>query len=643
MSAGSSVVAMNVGGVQHLIERAYREGGEYQYIRELYKNAVEAGATKITFGPEWQAVESKGVYRLAVSDNGKGMTAEELKTFLNTFGGGGKPIGDAHENYGVGSKTATLPWNHDGVVVITWTPSDPEGSMLWLCRDSSTGEYGTRKFETEDGSIETVLAPCELDGVDWAKVKPDWITDQGTVVVLTGNTGKEHTFITKGELEDNFGVKGISSYLNKRIYTVPDGVEVVVQELRSTSQDSWPRSLAEAKSNPTLKPGEKDRRWNRRTIKGAKHFNEYKTTSVGQLASSGVLPLEDGTEMHWFLWSGERPNVDSYAHMYGYIAAFYNDELYDIKTHHASYRRFGINKSEIRKRLTLIAVPPKTENGGFGVYPDTARNSLRVMGTGHAGESLPWDVWGDEFGNNMPQEILDALKALMEASSGSLDDSWKNRLSERFGHRLKAPTKKPAPSGSDSMTPGTAPVPKAGSAKKKATSGGAAAKNKPKGKSKSSSGLQGNNGGNASGSTSAKTSKGPDQIPDYQWSDIGDFEDGVAVTYQAPSASAPAGLVLLNRDFAALEDVIQYWVDVYPEQHEAVVRKTVENVYGQGMVARIIHSERLVKDPNWGRERVDTELRSPVALTMAVLGLVNEDQLILSRLSGLLGKKKKAS
>jgi hypothetical protein len=38
-----------------------------------------------------------------VADNGTGMGPDQLLKFLNTFGGGGKPAGDAHENFGVGA------------------------------------------------------------------------------------------------------------------------------------------------------------------------------------------------------------------------------------------------------------------------------------------------------------------------------------------------------------------------------------------------------------------------------------------------------------------------------------------------------------------------------------------------------------
>jgi len=165
-------------------------------------NALEAGSTRIEFGPEWNAVAKHGVYRLMVADKGRGMNPDELLRFLNTFGGG-KPIGEAHENYGVGAKTSLLPWNHKGVVVVSWTKENPDGAMMWLARDPASGQYGARKIETPDG-FEEVVRPFG----EWRSVRPDWLQEQGTVVVCLGNTGKEDTYLGRDGKGD---IKGISS------------------------------------------------------------------------------------------------------------------------------------------------------------------------------------------------------------------------------------------------------------------------------------------------------------------------------------------------------------------------------------------------------------------------------------------------
>ena len=174
----SAFEPMRTSGTQHLIERTYRESGAHQWVRETAINSLEAGATQIEFGIEWQAVESMGVYRRTIIDNGCGMQGPQLKAFFNTFGGGGKPIGGEHENYGVGSKTSLLPWNHAGMVVVSRV--DGQDSMIWVRRDEESGEYGLRVFECEDPEtadtvLETVIEPSEDPdyGCDWSKILPD--------------------------------------------------------------------------------------------------------------------------------------------------------------------------------------------------------------------------------------------------------------------------------------------------------------------------------------------------------------------------------------------------------------------------------------------------------------------------------------
>jgi hypothetical protein len=173
---------MKTAGTQHLIERTYRESGTYQWVRETLKNALEAGATRVEYGIEWQAVETHGVYRRTIADNGCGLPAEQLQEFFNTFGGGGKPIGGLHENFGVGAKTSLLPWNQYGLVVISWVAGD--AAMIWVQRDPVSGEYGLRLFtaldeETGLESLEAVVEPFyDLEhGCNWSTVKPGWLTD----------------------------------------------------------------------------------------------------------------------------------------------------------------------------------------------------------------------------------------------------------------------------------------------------------------------------------------------------------------------------------------------------------------------------------------------------------------------------------
>jgi hypothetical protein len=625
---------MGVGGVQHLIERAYREGSELQYIRELFKNALEAGATRIEFGPEWLCVERQGVYRLMVADNGKGMGPNELLRFLNTFGGGGKPIGDAHENFGVGAKTSLLPWNHKGVVVISWVTGDPEGSMVWLVRDSKTGEYGARSFQTGDGLFEEVVRPFG----EFADVKPSWIQDHGTVLICLGNTGTEDTFLGK---DGDGDIKGLAAYLNKRVWTLPEGVGVYVQELRTQKREDWPRSRAEAASPTRPGAGVVDHRWNRRSILGAKH---YLVTSAekGSPASQGAVQLEDGTTIEWYLWEGDRPAIHSYAHMGGYIAARYDDELYDTQQHFSQFRTFGVTHKDVRTNLTLIAVPPKSGQGIYGVYPDTARSALKIQGTKHAGEPLPWPEWGQEFAEAMPEEIAKVIaKAGSADASGTLDDpKWKERLIDRFGRRwgtiryiLKATGLFKVFLAAGETADGCS-----GGKGGKATGGSGGQGPAPGGEGQLGVGIKKAKPGPET-ATSVRRKGG---VPDWRWTDESEIEPGMAAVWSANDPRHENGVVLLNREFAPFVELREYWRRQYADHVADAVQKCIEEVYGEVMVARVAHSEELRSDPRWGSAKVESELRSPAGLTMASLGLIAEDQLIAGRLRARFGAKAKS-
>src|ERR1700722_7441690 len=120
-------------GASHFVNRMFEACGNYQWAREFLKNSLEAGATKVEFGIEWQAVEKEGVYRRTIPDNGQGMTRDELLLFFSTLGEGAKRIGGVHDNFGVGAKIASLPWNPEGMVVISYAACKP--AMIYIQLD----------------------------------------------------------------------------------------------------------------------------------------------------------------------------------------------------------------------------------------------------------------------------------------------------------------------------------------------------------------------------------------------------------------------------------------------------------------------------------------------------------------------------
>src|SRR5262249_55712111 len=79
-------------------------------------------------------------------------------------------------------------------------------------------------------------------------------------------------------------------------------------------------------------------------------------------------------------------------------------------------------------------------NGKHGVYPRTDRNALLLKGGPNAGGPLPISDWANEFADQMPDAILQAIRAARAGHEGELsDDSWRDRLAERLGSRWRIP------------------------------------------------------------------------------------------------------------------------------------------------------------------------------------------------------------
>lgn len=633
---------METAGTQHLVNRTYRESGPFQWARETYINAREAGATRVEFGIEWQAVANKGVHRRLIADNGCGMDPEQMVEFFNTYGGGGKPIGGEHENFGVGAKTSLLPWNTHGVVVVSWVDGDP--SMIWIHRNSDTGEYGLKVERAEDpdtgeSTLEAVYAPYddEEHGCDWESIKPDWIDDHGTVLVLLGGSPAEDTVLGdphREGAESETDIKGLSSYLNRRIWEVGEKAELHVDELRTNDQAQWPPNV-EIGHGPQAKAGP-DRRTNRRRIMGARWFIEYpsKAYKLGSLEASDTETLSDGTEINWFLWAGKRPDVHSYAAKPGYIAALYRGELYNVTSHHSTYRSFGIVEQEVRQRVWLIIKPPALKDGKHGVYPRNDRNALLLKGGPYAGRELPLNEWAGEFADNMPDEIMVAITAARTRGDGTIEDAaWRDRLVERFGSRwrtLKLRVKKTGTTPVNPTQTGTRPtITKVKKRKRTNTN------------SNGKGGTAGTlNTGSRPGSATGTETRVAGGIPRYRKVGASELSDGMLAAWQANDPLYKEGAVLLNVEHEVLREQITTWQSRYPDHYAEDIENEVIDTYGQIAVAKVAHSEYLKGVVP--TKVVEDDLRSEAALTMALLGLMAEEAVLATRIGGKFSKKKAA-
>src|SRR5688572_15122875 len=166
---------LSITGASNFVNRMFEACGIYQWAREFLKNALEAGATRVEFGIEWQAVESLGVYRRTIADNGGGMIGEELLRYFSTLGQGAKKIGGVHDNFGVGARIAALPWNPEGVVVVSY--KDGKASLIHMVLEPESGDYELMEFGVGEGR-RSVIDPATVDwaasgDVDWSALRPE--------------------------------------------------------------------------------------------------------------------------------------------------------------------------------------------------------------------------------------------------------------------------------------------------------------------------------------------------------------------------------------------------------------------------------------------------------------------------------------
>jgi hypothetical protein len=614
-------------GASHFVNRMFEACGPYQWAREFLKNSIEADAKKVEFGIEWQAVEKLGVYRRTIMDDGCGMDQKELWTFFSTLGTGARKIGGIHDNFGVGGRISSLPWNPEGLVVISYKRG--KASMIWIALDEESGDYELTEF-TNDKGVNTVISPQLIDGIDWAAIKPSWITDHGTIIVLLGKEEHPDTILGNPQAGED-AIKGLSVYLNTRFWDLSD-VDVRVVELRSEKKTQWPE-----------RPDERDdaRRPNNRQIKGARHWLLDVTGSGGRLLQHGTVPLDgDRVNAEWYLWEGERPHIHSYAKRTGYIALRYKGELFHVTSNKVHFRWFGVVEGKVQQNLTLILEPQlyQTNNGRWGVHPDQSRNRLIFTGNGDKGVDVPVSDWGLEFSGQMPESVLAAIRAARGEHGGSIEDEdYRKRLQDKFGERwmmkvfVKARQKNRDPR-SATVVDGGEGVEVLDTPEHPAGNGGSGRRKRKKTvKVLRTPAVVG-------GPDEGVERRVPVDVPRYRFVSKEEFENPWHLALWNPND--PEGPhVLINRDSPILQEAVQYHQEQYPEVFADEVEKIVRNVFGEIAACKVAHSQKLLRDVP--QEELDKDYRNEQALTIGLMGLLAEESLISQRL-GRLGRKKPA-
>jgi len=630
---------LRITGASNWIQRLYEACGEFQWVRELAKNAWEAGANFLEFGIEWEAVEKLGVYRRTICDNGKGMSRNDLLSFFSTLGEGDKPIGGVHDNYGIGGKISIVTWNPEGVVIIS--VKDHKASMIQIVFDQDSKKYELVEWELGDNRRSPVVDPALADtgdDIDWVKIIPAYIKKDGhgTVIVLVGSETCQDTVLGNAGIGENGKLRGISKTLNSRFWTFPS-MEIVVQEFQTQQKTQWPTSYAEFDEKTRAGSYKSGRR-----IRGAEFYVLYdkwlKDECKGKLAHSGTFAIDaNRVAVHWYLWEGERPRISDYAQVRGYIAVRYNGELFGITTLKSLYRNFGILDADVQKNVTIILEPLRSD-GKWGIFPDNSRNALRFVGHDgiSAASDLPLGTWGHQFSNNMPAPILDAIRVTMNRNVGTLEnDAYRKRLQERFGTRWMTQVKvttdgsghRDSPRDCEEETHPTRPeIPKnpnpttwAGNGSRKGRTFRVRAR-----------AIE-----DALGERGMREISVNVDVPHYAWLDAKDFENPWhAATWLRKGPKGPT--VYLNRDSSIFIEARDFFKKQYPAHLADDVVGVVDSVYGEVAVAKIAHIHASAS--HLPETYIDEQLLTESSLTVALSGIISEDSLISQKLKSL-GKR----
>ena len=596
---GQKTLPLSVDNTGFLLDRMGQDCHPLQFLRELTQNSIESilrtdeKKGEIIWDVDWKHYDLKGYYKLSVTDNGDGMTGDDMVRYINQLSSSLSEqslIG----NYGVGAKIAAATRNHAGLLYLSWRGG--KGKMIHLWRDPESAVYGLRQFRMHDGSYQHIV---ELED----EARPDIINDHGTRVVLLGMTDESNTM--EAPAGSSSPSRWVAKYLNGRYFRFPEGVTIRARE-------GWtlPR---ENKDTNIL-----------RTVNGQEHYLTRYSITSDKLQLSGAVA-------HWWILKDEKTinQLSGSFESSGHVAALYKDELYELQTGRAGTARlqqFGVILGH--KRVVIYVEPEADESSGLTT--NTARTQLSLNS-----EPLPWADWAAEFREKMPGAISELVK---ESSAGASAEDDTKSIRERLQQILdlyKLSRYRPSPGGSllidmDAAARGGRSRPDDYTPREK-----------PLGPESSE------RGGAAGGAYSAYLKK--DGVPGEEEKDIWpkvfwvSVKDGTREPGELEDRAARFLLetnhLIINADFRVFTDMIDKWNREIGKGTAVteIIRKAVHTWFQQALEETVIGIQALQKSKEWTPEDIAKAI-SEEALTAAVMQRYHVYNSVKRQLGSKLGK-----
>ena len=358
---------VNPQGLTTLIRNLGRDCPPSQYLREFIKNSVEAcqrsgqARAKINIDFNHAIHAATGFYKIAFTDNGDGMSPEQMLSLLNNLSSSGYSTNE-HQNYGVGAKISAMTRNHLGIQYESW--KDNVGYRVLICYQADQDIFGIKGFLNGEGqSIYAVpLSPDD---------KPEIIEAHGTRVTLFGMSESQDT------MTPPHGMGGgrdawIHHYLDHRFFRLPANISI-------TARHGYYHPLAEKDKNHL------------KLVTGFKAIADQHAEVKGQTRLSHA-------NVYWWILPEGCP-------IKGHTALLNQDEIFDVSDVRSNrIAHFGIVVG--RDRVMIYLEPDEAQQ-------NTSRTNLVKPD----GSQLHWNVWQDEFRQNQPQEIRDFIDRMLNETA----------------------------------------------------------------------------------------------------------------------------------------------------------------------------------------------------------------------------------
>ncbi|WP_024341996.1 ATP-binding protein [Bradyrhizobium japonicum] len=407
-----STRAMQVANIAFLLDRLAADTPPNQQIRELTENALEAIERRhkagdaaegiIRWDVDWDNLKRTNQYKLSITDNGDGMTSQQMLDYLNALAvQGANQTQGISQNFGVGAKITALHRNSHGLVYQSWHQG--KGSMVKLHRDDKEGVYGLASFDLADGP-------------DWTprikdSFKPKSIDQSGTKVTLLGTSENDNTCFPPADAGG--GMNWLITYLTGRYFRVPENTKIQVRVL-TKDEDAW----------PSEEPSPSAKTFNFQTVSGSKAlFDQYSE-------AKGTVQLATA-DAHWWVFADPKEDSKKMSTRGGRtckVGIVFQDEVYVHLTPPTARRLlagFGIVFGA--DHVVIYVEPKKT----LDIRADTARS--RIIINGEDVQEANWfEIWGAEFREKMPAEIKAKIDEIMAKTERDPDGKTRERILERL-------------------------------------------------------------------------------------------------------------------------------------------------------------------------------------------------------------------